>query len=178
MSRTGQKPIDIPDGVTVNVQGPDISVKGRLGELSMAVHDPIAASVDNGKVVVTRQNDTKTGKSLHGLTRSLIANMIEGVAKGFSKQLEIQGVGFKAAVQGQKLVVMLGFSSPVEYTVPEGVTVAVEGATKVVVSGTDKQKVGDTAARIRSFFPAEPYKGKGIRYKGEHVRRKVGKTVA
>jgi len=116
--------------------------------------------------------------NLHGLTRTLIANMIEGVTKGYSKELEIQGVGFKAAIQGQKLMLSLGYPKPVEYTVPAGIKVAVTEGTAIVVSGADKQLVGDVSARIRSYFPAEPYKGKGIRYKGEYVRRKVGKTVA
>lgn len=178
MSKRSQKPIDIPSGITVTVKDSCISVKGPAGELSLVVSDPIKAEAGNSKVLVTRPNDSRTSKSLHGLTRSLIDNMIEGVSKGFIKSLEIQGVGFKAAIQGQKLMMWLGFSNAVEYVIPDGVKVVVEGGTMIVVSGPDKQKVGDVAARIRTFFPAEPYKGKGVRYKGEYVRRKVGKTVA
>lgn len=178
MSRTGKKPIDIPSGVTVTAEGSSISVSGPEGDLLLTIPDPIEARMDNGRVVVTRPDDSKFSKSLHGLARSLIANMVDGVSKGFTKKLELQGVGFKASVQGQKLVMSLGFSKPIEYVVPEGVKVGTEGSTAIVVSGPDKQKVGDVAARIRAFFPAEPYKGKGVRYKGEYVRRKAGKTVA
>jgi len=178
MSRIGQKPVEVPAGVTVGVDGTTVRVKGPKGELALDLATGVAASVANGKVSVSRANDLRMTRGCHGLTRTLIANMIEGVTKGFSKDLEIQGVGFKAAVQGRKLVLSLGFSNPVEYSLPDGVNAAVDGATKIVISGLDKQKVGDAAARIRSFYPAEPYKGKGVRYKGEYVRRKVGKSVA
>jgi large subunit ribosomal protein L6 len=178
MSRIGQKPVDVPAGVTVGLEGTTVRVKGPKGELLLNVPTGVKASVADGKVNVSRADDLRVTRGCHGLTRTLIANMIEGVTKGFSKDLEIQGVGFKAAVQGRKLVLSLGFSIPVEYSLPDGVNAAVDGATKIVVSGPDKQKVGDAAARIRSFYPAEPYKGKGVRYKGEYVRRKVGKSVA
>lgn len=178
MSRIGQKPIDIPSGVTVEVKGNVVSVKGKLGELVQDIPGKITVSVEGARVLVARPDDTKASKSFHGLVRSLIANMIEGVMTGYRKELEIQGVGFKAAVSGQKILLSLGFASAKEYMAPEGVKVVEEGGTKVVVSGSNKQKVGEAAAMIRSFFPAEPYKGKGIRYAGERVRRKVGKTVA
>jgi large subunit ribosomal protein L6 len=178
MSRVGEKPIEIPSGVTVKVEPSLVAVKGGQGELSMKISDFIKVETDDKAVTVTRADDTRESKSFHGMTRSMISNMIEGVSKGFSKELEIQGVGFKAVVQGQKLSLSLGFASPVEYTIPEGVNIKVDNNTAVTVTGPDKQQVGDVAARIRSFFPAEPYKGKGVRYKDEHVRRKVGKTVA
>jgi large subunit ribosomal protein L6 len=176
MSRVGQKPIEILSGVTVTVNGAAVRVKGAKTELVMNMPAGVSAVVEGGKVVV-KIADTEQG-NLHGLTRTLIANMIEGVTKGYSKELEIQGVGFKAALQGQKLQMSLGFPKPVEYVVPDGIKIVVTEGTALVVSGADKQQVGDVSARIRSYFPAEPYKGKGIRYKGEYVRRKVGKTVA
>lgn len=178
MSKTYEKPIEIPSDVTVTVEGSDVSAKGPQGELTLAVSNPIEVRVDAGRIFLTCLDQSKTSKSFHGLFRSLIANMLEGVSKGFSKTLEIQGVGFKASIQGQKLVISLSFSKPVEYLVPDGVKVTTEGGTVIVVSGSDKQKVGDVTARIRNFFPVEPFKGKGIRYKGESVRRKAGKTVA
>jgi len=176
MSRVGQKPVEISSGVTVTINGADVHVKGAKAELSITMASGVSAAVESGKVVV-KIADEENG-NLHGLTRTLIANMIEGVTKGYSKELEIQGVGFKAAIQGQKLQMWLGFPKPVEYTIPDGIKVVVTEGTAMVVSGADKQKVGDVSARIRSYFPAEPYKGKGIRFKGEYVRRKVGKTVA
>ena len=178
MSRIGQEAIEIPSGVTVEVNGSAVSVKGALGDLALDMRREINAKVEDGKVVVGRIDDSAAAKGFHGLTRTLIANMIEGVSKGFTKDLEIQGVGFKAVVQGQKLMLSLGFASPIEYSIPDGITIKEEGGTKVNVSGRDKALVGTCAARIRSFFPAEPYKGKGVRYLGEHVRRKAGKTVA
>ena len=178
MSKTYEKPIGIPSGVTVTVEGSDVSAKGPQGELTLAVSNPIEVRMDDSRIFLTCLDKSKTSKSLHGLFRSLIANMLEGVSKRFSKTLEIQGVGFKASIQGQKLAISLGFSKPIEYLVPDGVNVTTEGGTVIVVNGSDKQKVGDVAARIRAFFPAEPFKGKGIRYKGENVRRKAGKTVA
>lgn len=178
MSRIGEKPVDIPSGVTVRAEAARVFVKGPKGELSLDVPPALNAKVENGKVSVSRTDESRMTRGCHGLIRTLILNMIEGVTKGFSRELEIQGVGFKGALQGRKLVLSLGFSSPVEYLLPDGIQVAVEAGTKLVVSGPDKQKVGDAAAQIRSFYPAEPYKGKGVRYKGEYVRRKVGKTVA
>jgi large subunit ribosomal protein L6 len=178
MSRIGQKPVDIIAGVTVTVDDRVVKVKGKEGELSRQLPPMIEASVADGKVTVTRIGDTREARSYHGMARTLISNMISGVAKGYSREMEIQGVGFKAVLKGQKLALSLGFASPVDYAIPAGVKVTEEGGVKLVVRGPDKQLVGDTAARIRSFFPAEPYKGKGIRYKDERVRRKVGKTVA
>lgn len=178
MSRIGQQPVDIPEGVTVTATGSCVSVKGKQGELSQDVPGAISVAVADGKVMVTRGDETRESRSYHGLVRSLIANMVEGVSKGFSKDLEIQGVGFRGAVQGKTLSLSLGFASPIAYPIPEGITITEAGGTKITIAGADKQKVGDVAARIRGFFPAEPYKGKGIRYVGEQVRRKVGKTVA
>lgn len=178
MSRVGAKPVEIPSGVKVTVEGGCLRAKGAVGELTLDFPPMVSAAVEGNQVKVVRQGETRDVKSLHGLSRSLVVNMLEGVSKGFSKALEIEGVGFRATLQGQNLTIALGFASPVEYTVPEGVKVVVQDGTKVGVSGPDKQKVGDVAARIRSFYPVEPYKGKGIKYKGEHVRRKVGKTVA
>ena len=178
VSRIGQKAVEVPKGVTVTVAGQKVAVKGPLGELSLSAVEGIRPEMKEGKVLLQRDGDTWERKSTHGLTRTLISNMIEGVSKGFSKDLEIQGVGFKGEVRGQKLLLSLGFSRPVEYDIPQGIKVAVDQGTAVKVSGIDKAKVGDVAARIRAFYRAEPYKGKGIRYRGEYVRRKVGKTVA
>ena len=178
MSRIGTKPIAIPSGVTLEVKGTDVTTKGPQGELSWAIPAGISCAIDDGVATVTRADDSKSMRELHGLSRSLIANMVEGVANGYKKELELEGVGFRATVKGRAISLAVGFSSPVEYEPPEGVTITTEGDTNIVVTGADKQKVGDTAARIRSFAPAEPYKGKGIRYKGEHIRRKAGKTVA
>ncbi|MBM4147451.1 MAG: 50S ribosomal protein L6 [Lentisphaerae bacterium] len=178
MSRVGQKPVTLPAGIKVAVQGRKVSVSGPKGELAYNLPDGIDVAVDGSVVSFLRGGDTRELRSLHGLVRSLVANMVTGVQQGFVKELEIQGVGFKAAVQGQNLVLSLGFASPVEYEIPTGVKVAVDGGVAITVTGADRQLVGDVAARIRGYFPAEPYKGKGIRYKGERVRRKVGKTVA
>ena len=177
MSRIGKKPVAIPAGVTVQVDGRRVSVKGPKGELTMALPELIQASVKDGAVLVVADEDTAAGRSRHGLGRSLIANMVEGVSKGYSIDLELQGVGFRAAVQGSKITMTIGYSNPVEFVAPKGINLAVKESI-INVSGADKQQVGDVAARMRSFYPPEPYKGKGIRYKGEHVRRKAGKTVA
>lgn len=177
MSRIGKKPVVIPKGVTVQADPLKVSVKGPKGELAMTITPPIKAEVKDGSVIVTCSEDTTLGRSRHGLTRSLIANMIAGVDKGYATELELQGVGFRAAVQGTKLTMNLGYSSPVVFEAPKGITIAVKD-TNITVSGPDKQAVGDVAARIRSYYPPEPYKGKGVRYKGEHVKRKTGKTVA
>ena len=178
MSRVGQKPIPVPSGVTVRVEGDRVTVKGAKAELVLSLPRGIKAAVDGANVIVSRLDESRLVRGCHGLARTQIQNMIEGVTKGFSKDLEIQGVGFKAALQGRKLVMSLGFSHQIEFEIPEGIQVAVDAGTRMTVSGADKQKVGDTAARIRSYYVAEPYKGKGVRYKGEHVRRKVGKSVA
>ena len=178
MSRVGQKPITMPDGVQASVADGAVKVKGARGELEIALPDGVTAAVEGNTITLARADDTRNSRSMHGLARSLVANAVEGVANGFSRQLVINGVGYRAEVQGQTVTLTIGYSSPVKYTLPEGVTVAVENNTDLTVSGYDKQKVGDAAARIRGYFPAEPYKGKGIQYKEERVRRKVGKTVA
>lgn len=179
MSRVGKHPVAVPMGVTVTVQAAQVTVKGPLGEMSLAAPVVVRVAVEGATVVVTREADTREGRSIHGLIRNLIANMIEGVSKGYAKVLLIEGVGFKAALQGKTgLSLSLGFASPVQFSIPAGIKVVEEGGVKLTVSGVDKQQVGDTAARIRSYFPAEPYKGKGIRYVDEKVKRKVGKTVA
>lgn len=178
MSRIGKRAIELPSGVTVSVTGEQVTVKGTKGELSWALPGGVRAAVEGQTVVVERASESRQARSLHGLCRSMIANMVEGVSQGYKKELEIEGVGFRAAVQGQTLTLTLGFAEPKEYRIPEGVTVTVDGNTKLAVEGTDKQQVGEAAARIRAYFPAEPYKGKGIKYKNERIRRKVGKTVA
>lgn len=177
MSRIGKKPVVIPKGVVVQAGGSTVSAKGPKGELTMTLPPSVKAEVKEGSVLVSSAEDTALGRSRHGLARSLIANMVAGVEKGYSIELELQGVGFRAAVQGSKLTMNIGYSSPVVYETPKGITVAVKESL-ITVSGSDKQMVGDVAARIRSYYPPEPYKGKGIRYKGEHVKRKTGKTVA
>jgi large subunit ribosomal protein L6 len=171
-------PIQVAAGVEVTAGDGTVRVSGPKGESSMRIPPGVSVERDGHRVLVRRSDDTRENKSRQGLCRSLIANMVEGVTKGFVRELEIQGVGFKASVQGSKVTMALGFSKPVEFQVPEGVRVAEQGGTVLTVSGVDKQKVGETAARLRAFFPAEPYKGKGVRYRGEYVRRKVGKTVA
>lgn len=178
MSRVGKKPVEIPNGVSLSVQGSTVSGKGPQGELKLQLPEGITASVTDKLVTVSRANELVHTRCCHGLARSLIANMVQGLVKGYLAELEIQGVGFKAALQGQKLQLWLGFSAPVDYTVPAGIKLKVDNGTAITISGPDKQLVGDVTARIRSFAPAEPYKGKGIRRKGEHIRRKVGKTVA
>lgn len=177
MSRIGRLPISIPSGVNVDLQnGNFITVKGPKGTLSRKLVEDLSISIDNDQIVVTRPSDLKRYKSLHGLTRTLIFNMIVGVTQGYSKELEINGVGYRAAKSGNKLNLTLGYSHPVEMIDPEGVTSTVEGSNKIIVSGIDKEKVGQFAAEIRAKRPPEPYKGKGIKYTTEHIRRKVGKT--
>ena len=176
MSRIGRLPIDIPAGVTVSVSGQDVSVKGAKGELSLAVASPIEVTVEAGQVLVTRPNDERESRSLHGLTRTLIHNNIIGVTEGYSKGLEVVGTGYRVALKGSSLEFALGFSHPVSFDAPAGITLAVEGNNKITVSGIDKQAVGEIAANIRKIRPPEPYKGKGVRYAGEVVRRKAGKA--
>jgi large subunit ribosomal protein L6 len=168
--------IDVPNGVKVGYDQRVVTVKGPKGELSLRCAEPIDVKVEGASVSVTRPNDDKRSKQLHGLTRTLIANMVLGVTAGFSKQLDIVGVGYRAQAQGKKLNVSVGFSHPVVVEPPEGIDIKVEGTTKIVVSGADKQMVGQLAAQIRAIRPPEPYKGKGIRYEGERVRRKLGKA--
>lgn len=178
MSRIGEREIAVPDGVTVDISGDRVTVKGGKGEQSLKLPDGISVVVDGGTVKVKRERNSKNVRALHGTIRSLISNMIEGVANGFVKELEISGVGYRAQVQGRTLKLDSGFSHSIEYEPPEGVTIESPNGVEVKVSGIDKDKVGQAAARIRGFCKAEPYKGKGICYKNERIRRKVGKTVA
>ena len=177
MSRIGKQPIAIPEGVTVDAGPGRVSVNGPKGELSQDVNPDMGVSVDDGTVSVTRPTDRGEHRALHGLTRSLIANMVEGVTDGFTKTLEIQGVGYRARLQGKSLDLSVGYSHTVTMPAPDGIEFEVPQPTQVIVRGIDKQLVGETAARIRRLRPPEPYKGKGIRYEGEHVRRKVGKRA-
>lgn len=177
MSRIGRAPIDIPDGVSVTLDGQKVTVKGPKGELSHTVVEPIRVAQEDGRVVVTRPTDRGPHRALHGLSRTLIANMVEGVSNGFERQLEIVGVGYRAQLKGQNLELAAGFSHPVSIAPPEGISFEVPAPTQVVVRGIDKQAVGQIAAQIRGVRPPEPYKGKGIRYAGEQVRRKVGKRA-
>lgn len=177
MSRIGRQPIEIPQGADVTLDGQAVRVKGPKGELRLDVHPDITVIMNDRVVKVTRPSDHPRHRALHGLTRMLVANMIEGVLNGFSKTLEIQGIGYRALKKGSGIELHLGFSHTVEYSAPDGVELDLPDQTTIVVSGADKQKVGQAAAEIRAFRPPEPYKGKGIRYKGEQVRRKAGKTA-
>ena len=176
MSRVGNKPIAIPDGVTVTVDPGRVSVKGPGGSLSQVIHHDIMVNVNDGVLTVSRPTDGRLHRSLHGLTRSLIANMVQGVTGGFSRRLQLVGTGYRAQMSGDKLVLAVGYSHPVEMVPPEGITIEVPTPTAIVVSGADKQQVGEIAAQIRRVRQVEPYLGKGIRYEGERVRRKEGKT--
>lgn len=177
MSRIGRLPIDIPAGVTVSVDGQDVAVKGPKGELVLTVAKPIEVKVEEGQVLVTRPDDERESRSLHGLTRTLVNNMVTGVTEGYEKKLEIVGVGYRVISKGPKqLEFALGFSHPVIVDAPEGITFNVETQTRFSVQGIDKQLVGEVAANIRKLRKPEPYKGKGVRYSGEHVRRKAGKA--
>ena len=177
MSRVGNKPVAIPSGVTATVVGRIVNVKGPKGALSVALHGDVAATVQGSEVKVDPRADTKRARAMWGTYRSLLANAVTGVTKGFERRLEINGVGYRAALQGKNLQVQLGYSHDIVYPIPEGITIAVPRPTEVVVSGIDEQKVGHVAAVIRAFRKPEPYKGKGIRYEGEHVARKVGKRA-
>ena len=178
MSRVGRMPIEIPAGVTVSQNENTLTVKGAKGELTRTFHPDINIAVEENIITVTRPSDGKEHRSLHGLTRALVANMVTGVHEGFTKTLEINGVGYRAAKQGNKLALTLGFSHPVEMEAPAGITIDVPAPNKIVVSGADKEVVGAVAADIRKWRKPEPYKGKGIRYEGEVVRRKAGKAGA
>jgi len=178
MSRIGKKPVAVPKGVSVQVAGRTVAVKGPRGELQRTVHPAMSLVLEGDRITVGRPSDDKRHKALHGLTRTLIQNMVDGVAKGFAKQLEIQGVGYKAEAKPYGLNLALGFSHPVTYHAPKGIKCSVENNTLVKIEGADKELVGQVAAELRSLRPPEPYKGKGIRYLGEHVRRKAGKTGA
>jgi large subunit ribosomal protein L6 len=177
MSRIGKKPIEIPEGVSVEIGDGEVTVKGPKGELRQTVSPAMRIEQTNGTLSVERPTDRGEHRALHGLTRSLIANMVEGVTDGFEKRLQIQGVGYRARLQGKALELAVGYSHPVSIPAPEGIEFEVPQPTEVVVRGIDKQLVGEVAARIRKQRPPEPYKGKGIRYAGEYVRRKVGKRA-
>jgi large subunit ribosomal protein L6 len=177
MSRIGKSPIEVPAGVSVSISPGRVMVNGPLGELAQQVPQRMKVEEADGRLVVTRPTERGEDRALHGLTRSLVANMVEGVTKGFSKTLEIQGVGYRAALRGADLELNVGFSHPVVRKAPQGITFEVPAPNQVLVKGIDKQKVGQVAAEIRAVRPPEPYKGKGIRYEGEYVRRKVGKRA-
>jgi large subunit ribosomal protein L6 len=176
MSRIGKKPIEIPAGVTVTINGSDVTVKGPKGELSRSFNSDLTITLEENVLTVTRPSDEKNHRALHGTTRAVLANMVEGVAKGFEKTLELIGVGYRAQKQGSKLILSVGYSHPVEFEPEQGLEVEVPSNTKIIVKGVNKERVGALAADIRDVRPPEPYKGKGIRYAGEHVRRKEGKT--
>ncbi|MEW6189815.1 MAG: 50S ribosomal protein L6 [Actinomycetota bacterium] len=177
MSRVGKKPIIIPGSVEVQIEGSTVRVKGPKGELSKTFYSALTIKKEDNKILVKRPSDNRLHKSLHGLTRTLIANMITGVSSGFEKTLEIEGVGYRAIKKGDHLELQVGFSHPVIFRKPEGIQIEVPHPTRIVVKGADKELVGEVAAQIRAIRKPEPYKGKGIRYLGEHVRRKVGKTA-
>jgi large subunit ribosomal protein L6 len=176
MSRIGKLPIEIPSGVTVTMNGSAITVKGPKGTLTRDVMDSVSIELNDNKILVTRSEDTKIAHSAHGLTRTLINNMVTGVTKGFEKVLEITGVGYRAEVKGNVLSLALGYSHPVNYELPQGISVEVDKMTKISLKGNDRELVGQTAAKIRSFRTPEPYKGKGIKYAGETILRKAGKA--
>ena len=177
MSRIGKQPIPVPSGVEVKIDGNTVSVKGPKGELSQTFSDILAVSLEDGVLLVTRPDESRTARSLHGLTRTLLSNMVVGVSDGFSKNLEIVGVGYRAAMKGKDIELQLGFSHPVLVVAEPGITFEVPAPTRITVSGIDKQRVGQVAADIRKWRKPEPYKGKGVRYEGEYVRRKLGKAA-
>jgi len=176
MSRIGRMPVTIPSGVDVTISGREVTVSGPRGRLSLEVAEPIEVSQNDGVITVTRPNDEGNVRALHGLSRSLVANMVTGVTEGYRKTLEIVGVGYRVQARGDNLEFSLGFSHPVTVSPPEGITLRVETPTRLVVEGIDKQQVGEVAANIRKLRKPDPYKGKGLRYSGEHIRRKVGKA--
>jgi len=177
MSRIGKQPVAIPPKVKVDIKGDKVMVEGPKGKLNFQLPHRTSAKVDGTNVLVARNGEDAEAKALHGLSRSILNNMVKGVSDGFMKKLEIQGVGFKALVQGKTITLNLGYSHPINYPIPDQIKVTVEENTKITVEGPDKQVVGQVAAEIRSFYPPEPYKGKGVRYAGEQVKRKEGKTV-
>jgi len=175
MSRVGKKAIAIPSGVTANIAGQAISVKGPKGTLQLVLTDDVTVKMEAGALKIDPRNETKRARAMWGTSRSLMANVIAGVTKGFERRLEITGVGYRAAVQGKNLQLLLGYSHEIKYPIPEGIAITTPKPTEIVVAGIDKQKVGQVAAEIRGFRPPEPYKGKGIRYSGEYIFRKEGK---
>ena len=176
MSRVGQMPVIVPPGVGIDIKGSLVTVKGAKGELSREFTDRVSFDVEDGVVKVTRPDDTRESKALHGLSRALLANMVEGVSDGFKKELEVQGVGYRATLKGKNMELQVGFSHTVTIEAPDGITFEVPEPTRIIVSGIDKEQVGQVAADIRKVRPPEPYKGRGIRYRGEYVRRKAGKA--
>lgn len=178
MSRIGKKPVPVPAGVAVSVANGVLVVKGPKGELKRTLPSTLTLALENGEATLSRADDSKINTAMHGTMRSHLANMVQGVTEGYLRELEIHGVGFKATVKGKEVVLNLGYSHEINFTPAEGVLITVTDNTQVAVSGIDKEKVGDAAARIRAFAKAEPYKGKGVRYKGEQIRRKVGKAVS
>lgn len=178
MSRVGKNPVEIPSGVKVQIKEGTLLAEGPKGKLSLKLNSRMAFEIKENKVFVKRPSDSKLDRSLHGVTRTVVFNAVKGVSEGYSKELEIQGVGFKAQTQGKSLILNLGFTHPVDHHIPEGIVIETPKPTQILVKGADKQMVGEVAAQIRRYFEPEPYKGKGIRYVGEYVRHKVGKTVA
>ncbi len=177
MSRIGKNPVPVPDGVEVSLEGRTLRVKGPRGELQQEIHPDVTVTIADGQITVTRSDDEREHRALHGLFRSLIANMVSGVTDGYQRRLEIVGVGYRAAKQGDGLRLLLGYSHPIEVDAPEGITFDVPTPTRITVSGASKQQVGQVAANIRALRKPEPYKGKGVRYEGEQVRRKSGKAA-
>jgi large subunit ribosomal protein L6 len=177
MSRIGKQPVQVPAKVKVTIKDQNVAVEGPKGKLNFTLPKGTTVTMEGDKIIVARANETAEVKALHGLSRAIVNNLVQGVAEGFMKKLEIQGVGYKAAVQGKQLNLVLGYSHPILYNIPEQIKITVEENTKVTVEGPDKQVVGQVAAEIRNYHPPEPYKGKGVRYQGEKVVRKEGKTV-
>jgi large subunit ribosomal protein L6 len=175
MSRVGKKPVVVPSGVTAAVEGQTVKLKGPKGQLQFVVHDDVAVKLENGAIMVDPRFETKRSRSLYGTSRAVVANLLEGVTKGFEKKLEITGVGYRAAVQGKNLQLSLGYSHDVVYPIPEGIAIATPKPTEIVITGNDIQKVGQVAAEIRDYRPPEPYKGKGVKYANEFIFRKEGK---
>jgi large subunit ribosomal protein L6 len=177
MSRIGKKPVDIPGNVKAEIKENTLRIEGPKGKLEHRIPDALKATMKENRIVIERPGSEKSDLSLHGLTRAIIANLVKGVTEGYTKELEIRGVGFKAQVKGSALEMLLGFSHPVSYAIPEGITITTPKPTRIVVTGIDRVKVGEIAAEIRDFYKPEPYTGKGVRYVGEYVRHKAGKTV-
>jgi large subunit ribosomal protein L6 len=175
MSRIGKKPVAVPSGITANVEGQTVKIKGPKGALQVVLHDDVAVKLDDGQIKVDPRFETKRARSQWGTSRTLIANLIAGVTKGFEQRLEINGVGYRASVQGKNLQIALGYSHDIVYPIPEGITIATPRPVEIVITGSDRQKVGQVAAEIRDYRPPEPYKGKGIKYAGERIFRKEGK---
>ena len=175
MSRIGKRPVAVPSGITANVAGQTVKVKGPKGTLEVVLHDDISVKLDGGQIKVDPRSETKRARSQWGTSRTLIANLIAGVTKGFEQRLEINGVGYRASVQGKNLQIALGYSHDIVYPIPEGITIATPRPVEIVITGSDRQKVGQVAAEIRDYRPPEPYKGKGIKYAGERIFRKEGK---